>query len=111
MQTSENYTMDLKVQLNRVKMAELAYIQLWAFCGRHLDGLTAFTPRKDNGNDKPVIAGPNPVLWQRLVRFTLGLGFRIPAAEQIAAQDSHSKLATEYLRMLTSSLSASAPQM
>ncbi|KAF2245101.1 hypothetical protein BU26DRAFT_578742 [Trematosphaeria pertusa] len=95
-QKSESHAMELRGQLD--KAAEIAYIQLWAFCARHFNGLTTFTPRKENGKDKPTVKGPNPVLWQRLARFALDLGFRIPVAEKLAAQDSRSRLAIDFLR-------------
>lgn len=95
-QKSESLNVELKGQLD--KIVEIAYVQLWAFCCRHFDGLTKFTPRKENGRDKPAVKGPNPVLWQQLARFVLDLGFRIPTAEKLATQDSRSKLAFDYLR-------------
>jgi hypothetical protein len=72
-QKSESHSMELRGQLD--KAAEIAYIQLWAFCARHFNGLTTFTPR-----------------------FALDLGFRIPVAEKLAAQDSRSRLAIDFLR-------------
>jgi hypothetical protein len=95
-QKSESYDMEWKGQQS--KAAQLAYIELWALCARHFDGLTSSTPLKENGKDKPVVVGPNPVLWQRLAQFALDRGFRTPAAEQLAAEDSHSKLAIDYLK-------------
>lgn len=96
-QRSKSHDVELRTQLDKTKAANIAYMQLWAFCGRHFDDLTTFTPRKENGKDKPVIREPNPVLWQRLARFALDLGFRTPEVERLAIQDSCSKLAVDYL--------------
>lgn len=96
-QKSKSHDVELKTQPDKAKVADIAYLQLWAFCGRHFDDLTTFTPRKENGKDKPVIKEPNPVLWQRLARFALDLGFRTSEVERLAIQDSCSKLAIDYL--------------
>ncbi|KAF2650673.1 hypothetical protein K491DRAFT_666825 [Lophiostoma macrostomum CBS 122681] len=98
MQKSESHDMEWRAQSDQVQAAEIAYMELWAVCGRHFDGLTTFTPKKENGKGKPAIKEPNPVLWQCIARFALARGFRIPAAEQLAAQDSRSHLAIDYLR-------------
>ncbi|PVH91916.1 hypothetical protein DM02DRAFT_663473, partial [Periconia macrospinosa] len=108
-QKSEGCYMEFKVSPERSQAADLAYAQLWAFCGRHLDGLTPFTPKKEISKDKPVTKGPNPALWQQLARFALDLGFHIPAAKELAAQDPVSQLAVDYLRKvnpLTANFSA-----
>jgi hypothetical protein len=95
MQKSDSHDMEWRGQ--PTKVAEIAYAELWAFCGRHFDVLSDFTPLKENGKGKPMIKGSNPVVWQWLARFALDRGFRTPVAEQLAAQDSRSQLAIEYL--------------
>ena len=90
--------MEFRARLDQVNAAELAYVQLWAFCGRHFDELSTFAPRKVNGKDKPVVVEQNPMLWQRLVTFASDLGFRIPEATQLGVQDPRFKLAADYLR-------------
>lgn len=97
-QKSEKYHMEFRAQLGQVKAAELAYVQLWAFCGRHFNELSTFAPRKVIGKDKPVVVEPNPVLWQRLATFASDVGFRISAATRLAVHDPRSKLAIDYLR-------------
>lgn len=95
-QTSEKYHVELRAQPDRFKAAEIAYVQLWAFCSRHFNSLSTFTP-KMNGENEPVAGERNPVLWQRLVAFASDLGFQIPEAAQLGVQDPRSELAVEYL--------------
>jgi hypothetical protein len=90
--------MEFKESPDQSKAATIAYIQLWAFCGRHFDVLTSHTPKKENGQDKPAVKGRNPIMWQRLAKFALSLGFRTPTAEQLAPNDSASQLAIDYLQ-------------
>lgn len=97
-QKSEKYHVELLAPLDQVKAAEIAYVQLWAFCGRHFDELSTFTPKKVNGKDKPVVMEQNPVLWQRLATFASGMGFRIPECTLLGEQDPRFKLAVDYLR-------------
>jgi hypothetical protein len=97
-QKSKKYYVEFRAQLDQVKAAEIAYVGLWAFCGRHFDELSTFAPRKVNGKGKPLIVEQNPVLWQRLATFASDQGFRIPEATQLGMQDPRSKLAVDYLR-------------
>lgn len=97
-QTSEKYHMEYKAQLDQAQAAEIAYVQLWAFCSRHFNELSNYAPRKGNSKDKPMVVEQNPVIWQRLATFAVDLGFLIPDATQLAMQDSRSKLALDYLR-------------
>lgn len=83
-QKSKSHDVELKTQLDKAKVADIAYLQLWAFCGQHFNDLTKFTPLKENGKDKPVIKELNLVLWQRLARFALDLGFCTPEVERLA---------------------------
>ncbi|KAF2105295.1 hypothetical protein BDV96DRAFT_655755 [Lophiotrema nucula] len=97
-QKSEKCYIECRAQLDQGKAAELAYVQLWAFCRRHFDQLSTFAPRKVIGKDKPVVMEQNPLLWQRLATFASNLGFRVPDATQLAEQQSRSQLAIDYLR-------------
>lgn len=76
---------------------QLAYTELWAFCARHFDELTTFTPKKHKGVSKPSIKGPNPILRQRLAQLATSLGFTTPTIKQELDKDSHKNLAIEYL--------------
>jgi hypothetical protein len=78
--------------------AQIAYVQLWAFCARHFDGLTSFTPKKENKKTKPVATAPNPALFQHLARFAIAQGFKLPNAVKLASEDSQRTLALEYLQ-------------
>ena len=49
-----------------------------------------------NGQGKPLVVEPNPVLWQRLATFASNQGFRIPEATRL--EDPRSQLAIDYLR-------------
>lgn len=97
-QKSEKYHMEFRAQLDHVHAAEIAYVQLWAFCGRHFDELSTFAPRHVNRKNRPVVVEQNPVLQLCLATFASDLGFRIPEATQLDVQDPRSKLAVDYLR-------------
>ncbi|KAF1840100.1 uncharacterized protein K460DRAFT_399124 [Cucurbitaria berberidis CBS 394.84] len=99
-QASETEDVEIKPTINKETKAMIAYTELWAFCGRHSDGLTAFTPRKEVSGAKPRVNGPNPVIWQHLARFAISRGFRIPHAEALVEKegDFQSQLALEYLQ-------------
>jgi hypothetical protein len=97
-QVSEVEDAEVVVPLSKEQAAMLAYVELWAFCGRHVDGLTAFTPKKESGETRPVVKGTNPVVWRKLARFALSRGFNLPRARELAANDSCSELALEYLQ-------------
>ncbi|EDU46063.1 conserved hypothetical protein [Pyrenophora tritici-repentis Pt-1C-BFP] len=98
-QTTETQDVEIKVALSRKQAGMIAYTELWAFCGRYFDGLTAFTPRKETGEPKPTVNGPNPVVWQHLARFAVSRGFQIPHAQALVADEGRlrSQLALEYL--------------
>lgn len=78
--------------------AFISYMELWAFCGRYFDGLTTWTPKKELREAKPLVKGPNPVLWQHFAKLVLDRGFQIEYAKELAEGDSQSQLAIEYLR-------------
>ena len=60
-QLTETEDVEIKVGLSQQDAMMIAYTELWAFCSRHFDGLTASTPRKETGGLKPQVKGPNPV--------------------------------------------------
>ncbi|KAH7551129.1 hypothetical protein BM1_10003 [Bipolaris maydis] len=93
--------------INQEEAAWISYVELWAFCGRYFNKLTSFTPRKESGEAKPTVEGPNPVLWQHLASFSVSRGFKTKRAQELANTDPHTELAYEYLRK-SSPLSASS---
>jgi hypothetical protein len=99
-QLNEAEDVEIKVTLNQQDAMMVAYTELWAFCSRHFDGLTASTPRKEIGGSKPHVKGPNPVVWQHFAKFAVSRGFQIAHAQALVAKEEHhhSQLALEYLR-------------
>ncbi|RYN43142.1 hypothetical protein AA0112_g626 [Alternaria arborescens] len=99
-QLNETEDVEIRIALSQQDAMMVAYTELWAFCSRHFDGLTASTPRKETGESKPLVKGPNPVVWQHLARFALSRGFRISYAQQITTKQKyhHAQLAIDYLR-------------
>ncbi|KAF2850624.1 hypothetical protein T440DRAFT_529962 [Plenodomus tracheiphilus IPT5] len=99
-QLNETEDIEIKVPLSQRDAMMVAYTELWAFCSRHFDGLTASTPRKETGGPKPHVKGPNPVAWQHLAKFALSRGFQITHAQALVAKEEqyHSQLALDYLR-------------
>lgn len=98
-QASENKHSEILSSISTSDKFIIAYADVWAFCNRHFDGLTASTPLKDPNEPKPVIRGPNPVAWNHLAHFALSRGFRIPNAQAIIDQGEscYRKLALDYL--------------
>lgn len=84
--------------LSQEEAAWISYVELWAFCGRYFAKLTSFTPKKESGEAKPVVEGPNPVLWRHLANFSVSRGFKTKPAEKLANSDPYTELAHEYLR-------------
>jgi hypothetical protein len=99
-QLNETEDVDIKIGLSQQDAMMVAYTELWAFCSRHFDGLTASTPRKEIGGPKPHVKGPNPVAWQHLAKFAVSRGFQIQHAQALVAKEEHyhSQLALQYLR-------------
>ncbi|KAF1937075.1 hypothetical protein EJ02DRAFT_477864 [Clathrospora elynae] len=99
-QLNETKDVEIKVGLSQQDAMMVAYTELWAFCSRHFDGLTASTPRKETGGPKPHVKGPNPVAWQHLAKFAVSRGFQITHAQALVAKEEqyHSQLALDYLR-------------
>jgi hypothetical protein len=99
-QASEDQYVEVQSYLSKEDRFTMAYADLWTFCSRHFDGLTASTPLKDPNEPKPVTKGPNPVTWYHLARFALSRGFRIPHAQKIVTtgEKCYAELALEYLR-------------
>ena len=60
-QLNKTKDVKIKVRLSQQEAIIVAYTELWAFCSRHFDGLTASTPRKEIGGLKPYVKGPNLV--------------------------------------------------
>lgn len=99
-QLNETEDVEITATLSQRDAMMVAYMELWAFCSRHFDSLTASTPRKELKDPKPQVKGPNPVVWQHLARFAVSRGFRIPHAQALIAKEAHyhSQLALEYLQ-------------
>ncbi|ENI00446.1 hypothetical protein COCC4DRAFT_150601 [Bipolaris maydis ATCC 48331] len=93
--------------LSQEEAAWISYVELWAFCGRYFNKLSSFTPKKESGEEKPIVEGPNPVLWQHLADFSISRGFKTKSAQKLANSDPYTELAQEYLRK-SSPLSSSS---
>ncbi|KAF2278978.1 uncharacterized protein EI97DRAFT_413974, partial [Westerdykella ornata] len=97
-QTDANYEAEFDISAEPDALAQIAYLELWAFCARHLDGLTTFTPRKEAKKPKPLVKGPNPLLLQYLAKFAISRGFRTHRALLLSKQDSQTALAIDFLK-------------
>lgn len=86
-QLNETKDIEITVELSQEDAMMVAYTELWAFCSRHFDGLTASTPRKETRKPKPYVKGPNPVAWQHLAKFAVSRGFRITQAQALVAKE------------------------
>jgi hypothetical protein len=85
-------------EFSQEAVAQISYVEMWAFCARNFNKLTSFTPKKESGESKPVVEGPNPVLWKYLATFSLSRGFMTKRAQDLSKSDPHTELALEYLR-------------
>jgi hypothetical protein len=99
-QLNETEDVEIKVGLSQQEAMMVAYTELWAFCSRHFDGLTASTPKKEIGGSKSHVKGPNPVTWQHLATFAVSRGFQITNAQALVSNEEqyHSQLALDHLR-------------
>jgi len=99
-QAAEHEDIGVETVLSNQDRFMIAYAELWAFCSRHFDGLTASTPLKEVTASKPTAKGPNPVVWRLLARFATSKGFKIPNAQTLLedGEECYRKLALEYLR-------------
>ena len=97
-QVSRSKDMELTPNLSKEQAAFVSYVELWAFCARNFDGLTAFTPRMECSGTKPLVRGPNPVVWQCFAKFAISRGFITPRAKELSQDNSSSQLALDYLR-------------
>ena len=61
-QLNETEDVEIRIALSQQDAMMVAYTELWAFCSRHFDSLTASTPRKETRESKPLVKGPNPVV-------------------------------------------------
>lgn len=86
-QLNETEDVEIKVRLSQQNAMMVAYTELWAFCSRYFDGLTAYTLRKETGELKPYGKGPNPVAWQHLAKFAVSWGFQITHAKDLIAKE------------------------
>ena len=80
--------------LNDVDEA-MAYHQLWLYAMRNFPEMTNDTPRKEIDASRPVAKTPNPALWQEFGALAITVGFCTKAAEDLAAQDGKSLLASQ----------------
>ena len=100
LQHSESADVEFTKNLSAKDAAGVAYIELWLFCARQLDALTSWTPKKELRDAKPMIKGPNPVVQQRLAKFAVSRGFRIPNALAMVEkeEDFHLQITLDFLR-------------
>lgn len=97
-QVSETEEMNITATLSKAESAHISYIELWAFCARHFDELTTSTPRMECKGTKPLVKGPNPVMWRRFALFAMSRGFITPQIKELSEDTCDAQLALEYLR-------------
>ncbi|KAF1363093.1 hypothetical protein EJ07DRAFT_104137 [Lizonia empirigonia] len=97
-QASGTTDVQLTAALSKEEAARVSYIELWIFCARHFDDLTTFTPRMEYKGTKPLVRGPNPVVWQYFAKFAMSRGFMTPRAKELSKDSCASQLALDYLR-------------
>jgi hypothetical protein len=95
--SSDLHEVELITPIAKDDAARVAYFELWAFCARHFDYLTTFTPRKETRGMKPACKGPNPVVWKLFAELAISRGFKLPHAHDLANGEPVSQLALEYL--------------
>lgn len=86
-QLNETEEVEIKVGLSKQDAMMVAYTELWAFCSRYFDGLTAYTLRKETGRLRPHVKGPNLVVWQHFAKLAISRGFWIKHAQDLVAQE------------------------
>jgi hypothetical protein len=98
-QISESQCAEVQSPVSKEDQFQIAYADLWAYCSRRFDGLTAATPLKEPNGPKPIAKGPNPVAWHHLAQYSLSQGFIIPNARIIAGrgEECSTQLALDYL--------------
>ncbi|KAF1353041.1 hypothetical protein EJ07DRAFT_134654 [Lizonia empirigonia] len=97
-QSSRTKELELTAALTKDEAARVSYVELWIFCARHFDDLTTSTPKMDSKGTKPLVRGPNPVVWQKFAKFAMSRGFRTPRAKELTEDNCASELVLEYLR-------------
>jgi hypothetical protein len=97
-QVSGTKDVELTANLSEEEAARVSYVELWAFCARHFDDLTTFTPKMECKGTKPLVRGPNPVVWQCFAKFAMSRGFMTPRAKELSEDTCDSQLAIDYLR-------------
>jgi hypothetical protein len=95
--SSDSQEVEVMTPIPEADAARMAYFELWAFCARHFDHLTTFTPRKEIKGMKPACKGPNPVVWKLLAELAISRGFKLPHAYELAESEPVAELALEYL--------------
>lgn len=99
---SDSHEVEIRTPTAKADAARIAYFELWAFCARHFDFLTTFTPRKESKGAKPACKGPNPVVWKLLAELAISRGFKLRRADELAQSEPATQLALEYLKNVNS---------
>lgn len=96
-QASGTTDVQLTAALSKEEAARVSYIKLQIFCARHFNDLTTFTLRIEYKGTKPLVRGPNPVVWQYFAKFAISQGFMTPQAKELSKDNYASQLALNYL--------------
>ncbi|KAH0542481.1 hypothetical protein FGG08_003152 [Glutinoglossum americanum] len=74
-----------------------AYLQLWIYAMRNFPEMVAVAPKKELGQEKPVVLEPNPKLWIEISKMAVSLGFRTPKALKWGKQNPDESVARAFL--------------
>ncbi|KAI9777791.1 MAG: hypothetical protein M1839_008586 [Geoglossum umbratile] len=77
------------------KMA--AYMQLWIYAMRNFPEMVAVAPKKELGQEKPVVLESSPELWIELSKLAISLGFRTSKALKMRKQNPDESIARAFL--------------
>jgi hypothetical protein len=75
----------------------VAYMQLWIYAMRHFPQMVAVAPKKEPGQEKPVVLEPNPALWFKISEMVADTGFRTAKALKMKRQNPDESIARAFL--------------
>lgn len=73
------------VKGNQEAEFEFNYKQLWMYAMRHFPDLVNIAPRKEPNKEKPIIKGPDQILWHYFAVLAMKLGFRSKKIEELSS--------------------------
>ena len=85
--------------IQSVDQFRFGYWQLWLYTWRHFDRLGQGCPRKEDGEDTPIPAEPDPALWYWLGVLADKLGFESNQIKKLISSDPDTEIARKCLLM------------